>query len=287
MVSSTHSNIPGVGGPGVEPTSPAEPIWQLEMFAKSLKKRQKLELLLEQIGDVGGKQCLLITNGDNNGALNYYFRSHGGDWTWVENEPDQIPGIEAFLGEPVLAGTPESISTADAAFDIVVSIDVHEHLEDCTAFNHELFRVTRPGGITVVTTPNGGSWRPLTFLKNLVGMTPDKYGHQVVGYTIEQHKAMLKEVGLEPTQAGSYSRFFTELIELIINFAYVMVLTKKSEKGAAKGRIAPGSSDELSSMGKQFKFYSRVFPLLSAVTKLDRLLPFFTGYAVSVVARRP
>ena len=228
MVSSTHSKPPG-GSPHSDGATPiAEPAWQLEMFAKSLKKRQKLELLLEQVGDVGGKQCLLITNGDNNGALNHFFRSHGGKWTWVENEPDQIPGIEAFLGEPVLAGTPESIPTADAVFDIVVSIDVHEHLEDCTAFNQELLRVTRPGGITVVTTPNGGNWRLLTVLKNLVGMTPDKYGHQVVGYTIEEHQSMLREVGLQPIQAGSYSRFFTELIELIINFAYVMVLSKKS-----------------------------------------------------------
>ncbi len=40
-------------------------------------------------------------------------------------------------------------------------------------------------------------------------------------------------------------------------------------------------------MGKQFQLYSKVFPFLDAVTKLDRLLPFFAGYAVSVVARRP
>ncbi|MGB5296460.1 MAG: class I SAM-dependent methyltransferase, partial [Thermoanaerobaculia bacterium] len=128
-----------------------------------------MNLLLEQIGNVVGKQCLLITNGDNNGALNYHFRSHGGDWTWVENEPDQIPEIETFLGDSVLAGDAESIPAADGSFDVVVSIDVHEHLDDCDAFNRELFRVARPGGMIVVTTPNGGNWRPLTVLKNLVG----------------------------------------------------------------------------------------------------------------------
>ena len=257
------------------------------MFSKSLKKRQKLDLLLDQIGDVSDKSCLLITNGDNNGALNHNFRVQGGTWTWVENEPDQIAQIEAFLGETVLAGTAESIPASDSAFDIVVSIDVHEHLEDCTAFNRELARVVRPGGMTVVTTPNGGDWRPLTVLKTLVGMTPEKYGHQVVGYTIGQHQAMLREVGLEPVRAGSYSRFFTELIELMINFAYVMVLSKKSKRQRPEGRIAPGTSEELNAMGKQFRLYSKVFPILNAITKLDRLLPFLTGYAVSVVARRP
>lgn len=287
MVSSTHSNASGDGSHTGEPGPENEPAWQLEMFARSLKKRQKLHLLLEQIGNVVGKQCLLITNGDNNGALNYHFRSNGGEWTWVENEPEQIPEIETFLGDSVLAGDAASIPAADGSFDVVVSIDVHEHLDDCGPFNRELLRVTRPGGMIVVTTPNGGNWRPLTVVKNLVGMTPDKYGHKVVGYTVGQHQSMLREVGLQPTSSGSYSRFFTELIELTINFAYVMVLSKKSKKVRPEGRIAPGSSDELSSMSRQFKLYSRLFPILNAVSSLDRLLFFLTGYAVSVVARRP
>jgi hypothetical protein len=141
--------------------------------------------------------------------------------------------------------------------------------------------------MTVVTTPNGGNWRPLTVLKNLVGMTPEKYGHRVVGYTIPQHQAMLGEVGFQPIDSGSYSRFFTELIELMINFTYVMVLSGKSSQERHEGRIAPGSSEELRAMSQQFKLYSRVFPVLDAVSKLDRLLFPFTGYAVSVVARRP
>lgn len=287
MPSSTHSNASGDSPPAASSERATKSAWQLEMFSKSLKKRQKLDLLLEQIGDASGKRCLLITNGDNNGALNHFFRAHGGQWVWVENEIDQIPQMEGFLGDTVLHGSADSIPAGDAEFDLVVSIDVHEHLEDCNAFNRELARVTRPGGLTVVTTPNGGNWRPLTLVKALVGMTPDKYGHQVVGYTIQQHQAMLREVGLEPIRSGSYSRFFTEILELMINFTYVMVLSRKSKSPRPEGRIAPGSSEELSSVGKQFRLYSRVFPVLHAVSSLDRLLPFLTGYAVSVVARRP
>ena len=36
--------------------------------------------------------------------------------------------------------------------------------------------------------------------------------------------------------------------------------------------IAPGSSDELRSMSKQYTLYTRVFPLLNSVSKLDHLL---------------
>lgn len=42
----------------------------------------------------------------------------------------------------------------DGAFDLVVSIETIEHLENPFLFVRELGRVTRPGGLVVVTTPN-------------------------------------------------------------------------------------------------------------------------------------
>jgi len=43
---------------------------------------------------------------------------------------------------------------ADASFDFVCSIEVVEHLEDQFAFVRELFRVVKPGGRVIITTPN-------------------------------------------------------------------------------------------------------------------------------------
>lgn len=273
---------------GSEPRQPADAApWQIKMFSKTLKKQQKLALLLRQIGDTRGKKCLLVTNGDNNGALNYHFRAHGGDWTWVENEDDNLAEMRELLGEEVLAGDPARIPVPDEAFDVVVSIDVHEHLADCTPFNRELLRVTRPGGRVVVTTPNGTAWKPVTVIKNLVGMTPEKYGHVVIGYEIPEHEKMLSGVGLVPVASGSYSKEFTEFLELILNFAFVMVLSRKKGVDAKQGQIAPTSSNQLRSVQKQYQLYSLAYPILWLISKLDGLLFFETGYAVSVVCRKP
>ncbi len=261
--------------------------WQLKMFSKSLKKKQKLKLLLRQIGDTRQKKCLLVTNGDNNGALNHHFRAHGGAWTWVENEADHIAEMRDLLGDPVLKGEPQRIPAEDSAFDVVVTIDVHEHLEDCSPFNREIARVTRAGGMAVVTTPNDGPWKPVNVVKALLGMSKEKYGHFVIGYTIDQHRRMLSEVGLAPLSAGSYSKFFTESLELAINFAYVMVLSKKSKKNVKAGTIAPSSAEQLQSVRKQYRMYSAAYPWLYAISKLDLLLFPFTGYAVSVASRKP
>ena len=45
--------------------------WQLRLFEKTLKKKQKLDLLERLLGPVRPKDdLLLLTNGDNNGAMN-------------------------------------------------------------------------------------------------------------------------------------------------------------------------------------------------------------------------
>jgi len=261
--------------------------WQLRLFSKTLKKRQKLALLLRQIGPTAGRRCLLVTNGDNNGALNWHFREHGGDWTWVENEEGHIAEMQALLGDPVLKGEAQRLPVPDAAFDVAVSIDVHEHLDDCAPFARELGRVVRPGGRVVVTTPNGDPWKPVTLLKRAIGMTKERYGHKVYGYNVAQHEAMLRAAGLEPLAHGSYSKLFTESIELALNFAYVVLLSKKKKPGVEVGTIAPSSGEQLRSVEKQVRLYSAIYPVLRAIAALDALLPFFTGYAVAVVARRP
>jgi SAM-dependent methyltransferase len=187
----------------------------------------------------------------------------------------------------VLRGRPERIPADDASFDVVVTIDVHEHLADCGPFSRELFRVTRPGGTVVVTTPNGDERKIVTRLKNAIGMTKERYGHHVVGYTVAEHERMLEAAGFRPVASGGYSRFFTEMIELGVNWLFVMVLGKKKRVEAKEGQIAPTTGRQLSSVKKQFRVWSALFPVLWTVSRLDVLDPAAPGYAVSVVGRRP
>jgi 2-polyprenyl-3-methyl-5-hydroxy-6-metoxy-1,4-benzoquinol methylase len=52
----------------------------------------------------------------------------------------------------------------DDAFDVVVAPEVIEHLENPRFMVREIYRILRPGGTAVVTTPNNESWRSLIAL---------------------------------------------------------------------------------------------------------------------------
>jgi SAM-dependent methyltransferase len=42
----------------------------------------------------------------------------------------------------------------DASFDIVCSLEVIEHIEDQFHFTRELYRILKPGGLAIISTPN-------------------------------------------------------------------------------------------------------------------------------------
>jgi SAM-dependent methyltransferase len=257
--------------------------WQLKMFQKSLKKKLRLKTLkkhLEKLPRDG--QFLLVTCGDNNGAMNYHMRGLGGKWAWADLEGKSIAEMSELLGEKVFHVPDGRLPFPDGDFDCVVSIDVHEHLSDPNFFTSELRRVTKDGGRIVVTVPNGDEKKLVTRIKNTVGMTKEKYGHVVEGYDIPELKQIFHANGITPLSESSFSRFFTEMLELSINFVYVMLLAKKSKARVEPGTIAPSSKDQLKSVEKTYKMYSFVYPLFVTISKMDLLLFWSRGYVVVV-----
>jgi len=266
---------------------PAAIPWQLQLYKKSLKKQQKIKLLLELLGPLDHQRCLLVTNGDNNGAMNLVLREAGGHWTWAEMEEEGLPAMEALLDESVEHAAPGRLPFLSEAFDRVVVIDVHEHLLSVSELNREIGRVLADGGLALVTTPNGAGWLPVALLKRLCGMHPRQYGHVVQGYTAAQLERMLREVSLTPERRGAYSRFFTELAEFAINFGYVKILARRKKGPPVQtGTIAPGSADQLRAVERTYRMYAMIYPFVRAFSSLDSLVPGRGGYAVAVTARK-
>ena len=47
-----------------------------------------------------------------------------------------------------------SLPYPDGAFDVACSLEVIEHIKDQFAFTRELYRIVKPGGVVIVSTPN-------------------------------------------------------------------------------------------------------------------------------------
>jgi 2-polyprenyl-3-methyl-5-hydroxy-6-metoxy-1,4-benzoquinol methylase len=72
------------------------------------------------------------------------------------NADDSLKWIKADLNEPT--------NLPSQTFDVIVSAEVIEHLENPRAVAREWFRLLRPGGILIFSTPNNESWRALLAL---------------------------------------------------------------------------------------------------------------------------
>lgn len=283
------TSSPLAGSPIAAPPAPqsSDTPWQLQMYAKSLKKRQKVELLMRLLGPTDGKRCLLISGHDNNGAMNWHFRAAGGKWSWGQVYPQGIGEMAEFLGDPVAHVDINHFPFPDEAFDVVIVIDVHEHFADLSGINREIRRVLAPGGLGIITTPNGDTRLPVALLKRVIGMGPATYGHVVQGYRVRELQDMFRSVGMQPVANGGYSRFFTELAELVINFGYVKVLARKKEHPPVmEGTIAPTSRKELEAVRKEYRMYSLIYPFMYLFSLCDKLIPGRGGYAVAVSARK-
>jgi SAM-dependent methyltransferase len=262
--------------------------WQLRLFRRSLKKQLKLKALLKVMGNVDGQACLLVTCGDNNGAMNWYLKQHGGLWSWADAERDSIEQIQAVTGDLVAEMDKENpaLPFPSELFDMVMTIDVHEHLKKPQVVNAELARLVKSGGRVIVTTPNGDREKLVSRIKLAIGMRPEDYGHIVIGYDVPDLESQLRQAGLKPYTSSSYSRFFTEMLELAINFLYVKVLSKRSQAKVEKGQIAPQNIDQVKSVEKTLKLYSLIYPVMEVLSKLDFLDRSKRGYAVIVAARK-
>jgi len=258
--------------------------WQLKIFNKTLKKKEKLAIIKQFLPDLTGKRCLDL--GCARGTISYFMRQEGGTWCHEDLDYSNVRATHDLVGGSTAVIPPASIPHPDNCFDVIVSLDILEHLHDDMGFMREMARVMKPGGRLILSTPAAGVIYLLNRLKNKVGLTPDQYGHVIEGYCLEDLETMLDTVGLTLTKSTTYSRFCTELVELLINMVFVKFLRKK---GADKrdGHIAPGSAEEVEKYKKQLKMYSLVYPFIWLFTRLDYLLFWQKGYATRLIAEKP
>ena len=109
--------------------------------------------IMKNLKDRGG-EILHLDIGSGSGDLVKLLKKHVNtkasccDYT---DELIQLPGQKVDI---VDLNIKKELPYQDSAFDIVTATEVIEHLEDFRAILREIYRVLKPGGICVLSTPN-------------------------------------------------------------------------------------------------------------------------------------
>ena len=250
--------------------------WALRLFSKSPLKRDKVAALLSVLGPVEGKRCLDL--GSDNGVVSLLLRKQGGSWASGDLTPETVEAILSLVETDVHLVTEDKMPFADGAFDVVVVVDMLEHVEHEGAFVAELARVLRPGGRLVVNTPHARN-TALRRLRLKLGQTDEKHGHRRPGYTRESLGALLRpwfEVG----ESKTYTKAFSETVDTVMQWG----LEGLGKKGSKKGVVVTGG--DLNRHARLFTAYSAIFPFVWVFSRLDALLPWNDGYRLLSVAKK-
>ena len=250
--------------------------WARKLFAKSVLKRRKLAEVLRALGSFDGLRCLDL--GSDNGVVSLLLRERGGRWASGDLTEEAVASIRGLVDEDVHHVSGESLPFGDREFEAVAVVDMLEHVPDDVAFVRELGRVIRPGGVLVVNTPHiRRTW--LRRVRLGLGLTDEKHGHLRPGYTRESLRELLVP-GFELLESRTYSRFFSEAVDTVLNWG----MERLGKKSSAKGMVVTGS--DVARHAKALRLYAMLFPFVWLVTRLDGLIPWADGYMLVVRARR-
>lgn len=136
--------------------------WQ-QMMSREIRKanaaqQARYDWILKSVGDSNGKRILDLGCGD--GALSYLMAKKGAQVVGVDNEPLGIELAQKNLEEVHMSARCNFVVASayelpfpDKSFDFVVSCEVIEHVQHPEKMVAEAWRVLKPGGTFVLTTP--------------------------------------------------------------------------------------------------------------------------------------
>jgi len=258
--------------------------WQLQIFNKSIKKKEKLKLIDKHLKI--DSSYVILDLGCAQGILSYFLRQNGGYWVSADLDFENLKTSQELLKTNLLQLEPGTLPFREGSFDMVVSLDYLEHLEDDDLCLTEIHRVLKKNGQLVLATPHTGRIFLLHRLRPLLGLKLEFYGHKREGYSTKELQEKLEKRRYHVEKKQTFSRFFSEFLELIINVLYKKFSEKNNTKTLRDGQIRPTTEEEFNAKRKTFKLYGVIYPAIWLCSKLDKLLFFQKGYSLLIWARK-
>ncbi len=254
---------------------------QLALYESSVLKQAKWRALSGAMPRArrGGAQphFTALDLGSDNGVVSWLLRGTGGQWISADITSDTVDAIHRMVGDNVLRlGQEGALPLGDEVLDLVVVVDLLEHVEDDGLLLAEIARCLRPGGRAIVHVPHAKRWGVLPPLRHALGLTDAWHGHRRSGYTHATLRRLLPPT-LRMRGAFTYSRFFSHLLDTALNWSLLRSARGRAAS-TAKGMVLMGG-DENAGVGATGSRIARaLYPAMRTFVWLDRLVFWTDGY---------
>lgn len=256
------------------PADDSPQAWAHKLFSRSPLKQEKFRRIVSLLPALDGKRCLDI--GSDNGIISLLLRERGGTWCSADLIPETVESIRALVGNEVFQITGTTTPFREHSFDVVVIVDLLEHLETDAFFIKELYRIIRPGGTLIINVPNP-STGVLRTLRIFLGQTDAAHGHVRPGYSLAALQNLCAGYFRVETHQP-YSRFFSVVTDTLITGALQFLRPASATK---KGHVV--TAMDLGKLKKSYRLFGLVSPLFRLMVQADALLP--AGQGEMLIAR--
>lgn len=260
--------------------------WQLQVFAVSIRKKEKWRWARPYVQANLKGRCLDVGSGV--GTLSILMEQLGGDWEFTETDHAAAEETRHIVRGPVYETDIFDSRLQPNTYNLITVFDVIEHVPDPQRFMQRLRDLLTSDGVIVLTTPADNKsfyfWRRLA--DTFFGIDKDAHAHQVEGFEKSTLTRLTQDADLAVTRLDSFCFFFTEMVELMYNAAYIIKNRLRQTTRGYNVALSPASAADVSRHTHYLKLLQIIYPLLSAIARLDRLFPFRNGYEWGLVASK-
>ncbi len=255
--------------------------WQVRLFKKSLTKQARLESLQRFLPETNEKICLDV--GGGSGVIPYLLRRRGGSWVSADSRPQAVASMQELFGEEqVFDLQGAELPFEDDTFDVIVIIEYLESIREDATFLKECHRCLSEEGELIIHVPHVKSFSLNRGLRNLLGLTDEKFGRLRPGYRLSGLYEISKD-GYDIVENLTYGGYLVESLESWIQFFSGAADEEVGEPPERQGTTM-GQRD-LRRFSKQYRLYSLMYPFQKLSAGLDRLFSFTRNHYLVIKAR--
>ena len=110
-------------------------------------------------------------------------------------------GLPSGINNWIVSDLNAPLEVPESSFDVIVAVEVIEHLENPRATAREWFRLLRAGGTIICSTPNNESWRSLLallFRGHYALFGPTNYPAHITALLRKDIDRLMAEASFEP-----------------------------------------------------------------------------------------